>query len=88
MGEFYTKSDKRINGTANYVNKKYMLLVAGILETAEYDLKCAIKKRNYSKSTALKKWFLSQWGQALSGNNGQLIIDRIDNELKKERKKL
>ena len=36
---------------------------------------------------ALENWFLSDWGQALSGNNGELIIELCKKEVEKELKK-
>lgn len=75
-------------GSISHVDQEFMPLVAAILETAEEDLKEAIKYRKHQEVASLKRWFLSEWGQALSGNNGQLIIDRIESEVKKERTKL
>ena len=67
----------------------YFNLMAAILERAKKDLLVALENGNKAKAKALKKWFLSSWGQQLSLCNGQLIIDRIEKEFteQKERKK-
>lgn len=91
-GNFHSKRNaakKQIqNATVAYVDKRYMSLVAGILEQAEKDLAEAIIKKQHQRAASVKRFFLSEWGQALSGDNGQFIIDRIYNELQKERETL
>lgn len=93
MGKKNGKDIYYLNNKSNFsciahIDPKYRRLAAAILEQAVEDLKRAIIWRDYSATKALERWFLSDWGQTLSGNNGQLIIDRIYNEIQKEREKL
>ena len=57
------------------------LLRIEIVGSAVRDLKTAMaesdrKGRKTSRQIALERWFLSTWGQLLSGGNGEEIIDR------------
>lgn len=55
----------------------YVRLRAAIIQRAADDLKGAILYGDKNEVRRLKKWFLSDWGQAISGNYGKFIIDRI-----------
>lgn len=59
------------NDEIDYVSKRYMPLVAAILEQAEFDLKSRIISGDTKGANNLRKWFLSDWGQALSGDHGK-----------------
>lgn len=51
-------------------------LRAAILQQAVKDYLTALKSKNEKKSKELEKWFLSPYGQLLSGDQGQEIINR------------
>jgi DNA-binding NarL/FixJ family response regulator len=59
----------------------YERLRIAIMSAAVQDYKAAMKKsaregRKCEKEIALERFFLSGWGQALSGDNGKLIIEK------------
>lgn len=59
----------------------YERLRVAIMKTAVHDYKIAMKKseregRKCEKEIALERFFLSAWGQFLSGDNGKLIIEK------------
>ncbi len=59
----------------------YERLRVAIMKTAVQDYKIALKKsdregRKCEKEIALERFFLSAWGQFLSGDNGKLIIEK------------
>ena len=61
----------------------YENLRVAIVSSAVNDLKTEMRRceRSGTKSNrqiALERWFLSEWGQALSGGNGELIIKRCE----------
>lgn len=47
-----------------------------IIEQAIKDYKRALKKRNGRAIFSLERWFLSPWGQMLSGGKGAYIIEQ------------
>lgn len=61
----------------NWVNE---VRVAIILRAME-DYREHMREREYEKGLALEKWFVSEWGQALSGNLGEEIVKRLRKEL-------
>lgn len=61
----------------------YENLRVAIVSLAVKDLKNAMRRsermgRKCDRQKALERWFLSEWGQALSGGNGEEIIRRCD----------
>lgn len=54
----------------------YERLRVAIIHQAIYDYKKALRKRNDGSIKALEHWFKSDWGEALSGNNGAYIIEK------------
>jgi hypothetical protein len=59
----------------------YERLRIEIVRAAVTDYKAALRRsaregRKCDKEIALERFFLSGWGQALSGDNGQIIIDK------------
>lgn len=59
----------------------YTTLRAEVVKRAVDDLKKAMRKSDRlghvcKEQESLEKWFLSQWGQALSDDNGEQIIAR------------
>ena len=54
----------------------YERLRVAIIHQAIYDYKKALKKKNGGSIRALERWFKSDWGEALSGNNGSYIIEK------------
>lgn len=59
-------------------------LVATILKRAEMDYNIALKKGNLKTIRELRQFYLSDWGQMLSRNNGQNIINRIEKEFEEK----
>lgn len=49
---------------------------AAILRQAVSDYKAALRKRNGGAINALERFFMSEWGQMLSGGRGSYIIER------------
>lgn len=69
----------------------YRNLQAAILTLAIFDFEKAIKKEKKSgkpsaERIALQKWFLSDWGELLSGGHGDYIISRCYNNVKEKRR--
>lgn len=63
----------------------YERLRIEIVKSAVFDLKKALKKSARigevcEEQKKLERWFLSKWGQMLSGDNGELIIDKCHKE--------
>lgn len=59
----------------------YERLRAEIVKSAVFDLKKAMRKSHKlgyvcDAQKTLEKWFLSKWGQILSGDNGEYIIEK------------
>lgn len=59
----------------------YERLRVEIMKTAVQDYKAAMRKsaregRKCEKEIALERFFLGAWGQFLSGDNGELIIEK------------
>ena len=73
---------------SNY--KEYERLIIAIMQQAVLDYRKAVKKTHspdkYEKRNgtfakkSLERFFLSDWGQLLSGNNGQFIVDKLREE--------
>ena len=55
----------------------------GILKQAIYDYQNALVKNDDGQIQTLENWFLSEWGEALSGNNGAYIIENARKEMGK-----
>ena len=62
----------------NITDDPYKELIAAIIEKAKEDYNTAKKRGNYREMFLLKMWFLSDWGQTISGNNGEIIIERLE----------
>lgn len=59
----------------------YERLRTEIVKAAVYDYKKALRKSDRlgvvcGEQINLEKWFLSSWGQMLSGDNGEFIIEK------------
>lgn len=67
-------------------NNGAVLLAAAILKLAKLDYKIALENNDKKETAKLERFFLSMWGQELSDFHGQLIIDRVRNEVKKLKK--
>ena len=65
----------------------YTTLRAAILKQAACDYKKAVRQGNTAEADALRKWFLSGWGQTLSGNYGEYILSRLNKELKNKKRR-
>lgn len=74
------------------IYEAYEHLSIAILQQAVADYRKAVKKAQsndkYDKAQGtiakknLERFFLSEWGELLSGDNGQLIIDKLRAEMK------
>lgn len=73
------KKASTIKTTDSYGNVRL-----AILRQAIEDYKRALRNNKHHETKALERWFLSEWGEALSGNNGAYIIEKVKDE---ERKK-
>ena len=66
----------------------YELIRVAILRQAVSDYKAAVRKLEYRQMARLEHFFLSDWGQLLSYDHGEYIIDhckrivRMSNESK------
>lgn len=70
---------------------EFYRLIIGILRQAKSDYIRALKKKDFHKIKELEQFFLSDYGQAMSRDNGEEIIRRCqklaNEKRKKERKK-
>ena len=64
----------------------YTLLQIAIVRRAIGDYILALKKNNPAEKSKLERFFLSEWGQSLSGNRGEVIIERCKKQAKGEAK--
>lgn len=55
-------------------------LQTGIVKQAADDLRAAVRTQDETAAAALRKWFLSEWGQLLSFGQGSAIIRGIKKE--------
>lgn len=58
-------------------------LRCAILRQAVTDYTKALKKDKAAQICALERFFLSSWGQLLSDDHGELIIDMVKRKVKK-----
>lgn len=63
-------------------DEAYMLLQAAIIERAATDYRLALINDNRGKARKIERFFLSEWGQALTRDNGEMIIARIRKDVK------
>lgn len=59
----------------------YDLVRHAIIKQAIDDYKRALIYDNRGKIHCLEKWFLSDWGEFLSGDNGAYIIEKTRKEV-------
>lgn len=55
-------------------------ICAAIVSQAIKDYKDALAKKDRGEIRRLEEWFLSDWGQTLSNDNGALIIEKTRKE--------
>ena len=67
-------------------NYPYEDLRIAIVAKAVSDYRVALASDNERYIKPLEKFFLSSWGQFLSGDNGEYIIDRCRAEVKPKRR--
>ena len=65
----------------------YEALRIEIVKSAVFDLKKALRRSDMlgevcEEQIKLENWFLSKWGQLLSGDNGAFIIEKCHKEYK------
>jgi hypothetical protein len=75
-------NDNRRKGAAR-VTSGYANLRVGIINQAIYDYKQALAHADDGKIRHFEKWFLGEWGEALSGGNGAYIIEKVRKEMNK-----
>lgn len=56
--------------------KGYEALAAAILQQAMKDYETAIRNNNFHKKLELERFFLSKFGQILSYDHGEVIIEK------------
>lgn len=59
----------------------YIALAAAVLHQAIEDYKSAVKHKRRGEVKAIERFFLSVYGQTLSFNNGELIVERLHKEI-------
>lgn len=67
---------KTANGYAN--------LRVGIVAKAVADYRRALFRGDKYAATTLERWFLSEWGEFLSGGHGAYIIETVRKECKRK----
>lgn len=78
----------------DFIYEAYGNLRIAILQQAVEDYRKAIKKTQstdkyekrqgtYTKNS-LERFFLSEWGELLSGDNGQFIVDKLREEMQQD----
>ena len=67
------------------IEEAYINLQAAIIEQAAVDYLAALRKDSRGEARALERFFRSEWGQALSRDNGEEIIKRVREEARKEK---
>lgn len=65
----------------------YNLIIA-VLKQAMRDYMVALLKKDFAKIAKLEKFFLSEYGQAMSYNNGERIIRWCKDKVNKKRKQI
>ncbi len=70
-------------------NAFYQRLRIEVVKAAVFDLQKALRKSDRlgfvcDEQIALEQWFLSKWGQLMSGDNGELIIEKCKKTYKKD----
>lgn len=72
----------------NDLEKEFVTnLIAAVLDRAAADYKIALKKKYYGDVEKLETFFLSPEGQTLSRGRGQLMIDRLRQEVEDENRR-
>ena len=65
----------------------YERVQLAIVTQAIKDYKIALKRKNKAQIIELEQWFLSPYGQKLSGNNGEYVIKKCRECVGMKRKK-
>lgn len=66
--------------TDGYANTRY-----AIIKQAIDDYKWALRRNAPCEISYLERFFLSEWGEFLSGNNGAYIIEKVKQEERKRK---
>lgn len=64
------------------MHEGYQALRVAILRQAIKDYKRALKQKNAGQIKRLERFFLSEWGELLSNNNGDVIIKNCKEKIK------
>ena len=62
----------------------YELLIQAIIKQAMVDYKEAVRKVNYKQMAELEQFFRSSYGETLSHNHGEQIIEHCRKEVEEE----
>ena len=65
----------------------YEILQVHILYQAIKDYRNALKKKKPAQIAELEKFFRSPYGQLLSGDKGEYIIEKVKEQLEEERRR-
>lgn len=68
-------NDINKNITEKKINNGYIELAGTIVKQVANDYIQALKSKNENRSKKLEKWFLSSYGQLLSMQQGEYIIE-------------
>ena len=65
---------------------EYINLIIAIIEQATKDYKNALRGKKSQRIKECERFFLSEWGQLLTHENGEHIIKRCRREVAEERR--
>lgn len=66
------------------MGESYINIAAAIVKQAMADYKAALKANKKNLIHECEQFFLSAWGQTLSANHGEYIIERCRKEVEAE----
>lgn len=69
----HQKKTYQVLGISNFEDGGILALRAAILNQAAIDY----REGNKKQKEVLEKWFLSEWGQFLSNDMGEIILERL-----------
>lgn len=67
------------------IDDTHVHLKAAIITQAINDYARALKSEDEQQAQYLERWFKSEWGEFLSGNSGNFIVEKTKKELQKGR---
>lgn len=66
------------------IDDTHVFLKTAILKQAVNDYINALLIGDDREATYLERWFLSEWGEFLSNNNGDFIVTNVKKEFRKK----